>query len=180
LKIVIGFDPGKNNFGISVVRFNRRHQPKIIKSFMLNEAIKSLLHGDFNQACLLFREAVRQLFKQFRPWRIIVERFLTRFRGFGNTGELIGVMIGIIWELARQYKIQILLTTAASWKNQFRRDTQLELKNIYKINKIIPIHCQDASLIALYGYSKVATYQQLNLTKFFRRECRRWLIAKQK
>lgn len=181
MKTVIGLDPGKNNFGVGVVRFSAKHKPKIIYSTMLTAAIKSLLHGDFHIACQLFRQAVRELIIKFRPWRIIVERFLTRFRGFGNTGELIGVMIGIIWGLAKRYKIQLILTTAASWKNQFHRDTNVQLKDLYKAaTRPIPVHCIDASLIALYGYSKVETYRQLNVTKFFYRERQRWIKAKSK
>jgi Holliday junction resolvasome RuvABC endonuclease subunit len=179
-KTVIGFDPGKHNFGVAVVQFTPATRPKITLTRMLDEAIKSLLHGDFDQACQAFARAVRRLFRRFRPWRIIIERFLTRFRGFGNTGELVGVMIGIIWSVARKFNIQVILTTAASWKNQFSRDTALQLRNIYQQCKPLPPHCLDAALLAVYGYSKVASYQRLNLHKFFHREIKRWLALKQK
>jgi Holliday junction resolvasome RuvABC endonuclease subunit len=178
-KIVLGIDPGKNNFAISVVRFGKS-QPKIIHNAMLDQAIKSLLHGAFDTACQLFRRAVRQLIIKYRPWRIIIERFLTRFRGFGNTGELIGVMIGIIWSLAKRFRVQMILTTAASWKNQFHRDTTVKLKDVYKNHQPIPVHCLDAALIAVYGYSRVATYQKLDLSKFFWSTRQQWLDLKRK
>jgi len=176
--IIIGLDPGKHNFGVAVVRFRHNRAPKLLTTFLLRESVQSLLHEDFHQACDLLRRSMRQLLREHRPKRVIIERFLNRGRFFGGLTELVSVMIGIIWSVGRQLRVPVVLTTAAAWKNKFQRERQVKLADIYKAVKPLPPHCLDAALLAVYGYSRQYNYGELNLQRFLRRERQRWQRGK--
>lgn len=172
---ILAFDPGKINMGFCVIRYNGKRY-KIIKIGMFSQAINSLLQQQFAEQSKIFNAAIKKLIKQYQPDRIIAERFLNRGRFFGGTSELVGVMLGIIWGLANKYKIPLLLTTAAAWKNQFHRHTTFKLKQLYQQMKPLPPHCVDSGLIAVFGITKIDTYIGWQ-PRFFKKAHQQWIRA---
>lgn len=174
-KIILGLDPGKNNTGFCVLH-QKKSGWRINTLGMINTPLHSLLPQHFELQALRFYTEINNLLRQHRPHVIIIERMINRGRFFGASTELVSVMIGIVWGLARRYKIKIIPTTAASWKNQFHRTLGIKLgaKNtpFYRELRPLPDHVVDAALIALFA-SQANAYADWT-PKFFRKALRQW------
>jgi Holliday junction resolvasome RuvABC endonuclease subunit len=171
--IIIGFDPGINNFGYAVVKFTN-HRPKILDFDLLASTVKELTNDVFLIQCQAFALLVKSIIKKYGPKRLIMERFINRGRFFAALVEKISVMIGIAQQICSKAKVTLLVVTSASWKNAFQRETKQDLKVIYKTYKPLPPHCIDSLLLTLYGYTKLNSYTDFNF-KLLRRARRKWL-----
>jgi len=170
--IIIGLDPGTNNFGFSVMKFVRG-RPVILETGLLTNTVNYLTNDVFLQLARKFCRVVKYLIEKWGPFRIIVERFINRGRFFAALVEKISIMIGMIERICRRYKVHLLLVTAAAWKNQFHRTVPSELKLIYKQFKPLPPHCIDSALLSMYGYTKIDTYRYFRV-RLLHRIKRKW------
>lgn len=143
--ILAAFDMGTNNFGFAV--FNGKNQ---IAGGLFPFAIKSLLDNDREKQ---FKKFVRQMKKFIDKYKldiIVMERYQNRGRFRGKGIELINIMIGIIMTLANQKRIKTELITAATWKNNYNKTFNSDLKYLYKDYKKVPPHLLDAHLQGWY------------------------------
>ena len=149
---VAGFDPGKNNFGYSIVKvaFDEPFRYKVVTTGLIKEVVFDLTKGVRYQA-RPFKREVRALLKQYDVDVVMAERYQNRGRMLGNTLELVNFMLGVMESLPVQ---DYVLVTASQWKNAFNRHQ--DLKDFYTRVPLVP-HRVDAALIALYG-----SYQYLN------------------
>lgn len=150
---ILGCDPGKRNFAVSVVELHGT-VPVVLDAGMIEMPFDSLKVGFRNEQDA-FLEEVEDWFNKWSPSCIAAERFQARGTTGGNTGELVSFALGL---LSLRYRhVPMLLTHAAGWKNPFNKahDEQDQLDKLYKWC-MTPEHMLDASLIGCYGLSKGA------------------------
>ena len=140
---VMSFDPGSRNMGIACVGMKDNRLGVLANSVMTNP-INDLVN--FNAIRPAFFEEVDRWFAAYKPQAIIAERFQTRGLG-GPLIEMVSVMLGM---LAGRYNVPVLFITAATWKNDYQRRYNIDLKETYKEILIQP-HQLDACLIGCYG-----------------------------
>jgi len=100
-----------------------------------------------------FYRTINTLMSEYRPNIVIAERFQTRGLK-GTTIEAISIMLGVIALYCHRNKIQFILVTAATWKNQANR--LFKLDDFYVVGKdmgFTPHEC-DALIMGLYAASK--------------------------
>jgi len=149
---ILGADPGKNNFGYSIVKvkFEPPFRYQIAKTGLVKNVVYDLTKGVRAQS-KAFRKEVGSILKEYEVDVLIAERYQNRGRMMGNTIELVNYMLGVMDSLRTQ---DFVLITASQWKNAFNR--HYDLKEFYKEIPMIP-HRIDAALIAIYG-----SYQYLD------------------
>ncbi len=151
---ILSLDPGSSNFGISCSALIDG-QPVLKANGLLQNPIKQL-KSDLAGQRKRFLQEIDYWITSFGCKAIVAERY--QARGIrGNSGELISLMMGII--LQRYRKLDVQLITAAQWKNDWHRQYDFNLKDVYKACRTTP-HQLDATLIGLYGL------QQLEGRKF--------------
>lgn len=143
---IAGSDPGKNNSAMSIVKVSLEdvNSFKIVETFMVDDVIKDLTANPFKQAAA-YRRAMQRKIKQHGVDVFVVERFQNRGRFSGNTGELVSMGIGVLYGLPI---LDVMVITAAQWKNAFNREG--DLNQLYKDSLLVP-HRVDSTSIALYG-----------------------------
>ncbi len=146
---IIGSDPGKNNSAVGVVRvlISDPSKYKIVHTGMVDKVIRDLTTNPMKQA-LAYRSVMNKMVKTFDADVVIVERFQNRGRFAGNTGELVSMMIGMLFTLPVK---DVMTITAAQWKNAFNRVADLE--SFYQQSSLVA-HRVDAASIAMYGASQ--------------------------
>jgi hypothetical protein len=153
---VLGFDPGRKNFGCFAGKIvNGILIP--LESSMLQNPIQEL-KGDNLGAIGTYTEEMRSFIACYEPDAIVIERFMSRGLK-GKTIELVSLMVGILASLVYEYRLQgfnitIQSVTAASWKNRVNK--VFPLVDVYadlKPHKV-PDHCVDAALMSLYAISE--------------------------
>lgn len=143
---LVGLDPGKNNFGFSVVKvkFEPPFRYKVVTTGLVENVVYDLTKGIRFQS-RPFKKEVSSLLRSNGADVLIAERYQNRGRMMGNTIELVNYMLGVMDSLRVQDYVVI---TASQWKNAFNR--HYDLKEFYKEIPLVP-HRVDATLIALYG-----------------------------
>lgn len=146
---LVGADPGKNNFALSVVRVLLEDAScyKVVESRMVSSVITDLTDNPRKQA-LAFRKEMLAVCKTYNADVFVAERFQNRGRFSGNTGELVSMMLGVMMSLP---VLDVMTITAAQWKNAFNRVGDLD--QLYKDSALVP-HRVDSTSIALYGASQ--------------------------
>ena len=142
---ILSLDPGFSNFGIacSAVTNNRF---ELRANAVLNNPMREM-KGDLQKSRIRFVKEIDYWIQSFNCKMIIAERF--QARGIrGNSGELVSMMMGILFQKYR--KLDIRFITAATWKNDFHRTQDYCLKDLYKVCGTTP-HQLDATLIGVYG-----------------------------
>lgn len=140
--MILCLDPGVKNFGWSLVSL----EGELIEVGMLDTHINNLKDR------IIFNSQVSDFIKEFKIFRefdfkyIIYERFMLRFRTYGNTGEIVNMLLGIIFRHFR--KKEVVSITAAAWKNFFKQNV-LVMENEY-----LPIHILDSISMGLYFLTK--------------------------
>jgi hypothetical protein len=149
--MVLGIDPGKRNFGVSIVGVSKTCQTyKIYKTCMLLNAVTDFKDSTAaSKQAMAFKREVQGYLKKYKIDLIVVERFMVRGRYNGATSEYISAMIGILLVLG----VKVCIVTPPEWKNAFNK--KFDLKEVYKRTKIVP-HIIDATLIGIYGAAKVS------------------------
>lgn len=150
---VLSMDPGSSNMGIAVTEYSYDHQSARV---LCNAIMKSPVKGiakDLRKSRDRFLEELHLWIDLYKPDAMIIERYMSR--GIrGSTGEEINIMIGAA--ITEFKDIPTLLVSAATWKNDFRRqfpNDQDNLKRLYKVCKTTP-HQLDAVLQGLYLLKK--------------------------
>ncbi len=143
-----GSDPGKNNSAFSVVKvlLEDPTKYKVVETGMVQHVIRDLTTDPMKQAHAYRREMLK-LVKKHDIDVFVVERFQNRGRFSGNTGELVSMMIGMLFGLPL---LDVKVITAAQWKNAFNRVGDLE--QLYQDSSLVA-HRIDAAAIAMYGAS---------------------------
>ncbi len=146
---IAGSDPGKNNSALSIVRvpLAEPHRYKVVMTGMVKHVITDLTTSPMQQA-LAYRREMLKVVREYDVDVFIVERFQNRGRFSGNTGELVSMMIGMLFGLP---VLDVMVITAAQWKNAFNRVG--DLNQLYQDSSLVA-HRVDAASIALYGASQ--------------------------
>jgi Holliday junction resolvasome RuvABC endonuclease subunit len=149
--IILGGDPGKTHFGISIFEYPNK---------TLFNGILAAPVMDFKDPHLKeFVLNVEHLLNKYNPSVLCVERFLSR--GFkGNTGEFVTAntsFLAMLFFLKRKIEPQYIMPS--EWKMAFNRErgdkealNKLydKVKNLYGLSP----HRIDSFLIGMYGINK--------------------------
>lgn len=152
ISTVLGLDPGKENFGFTVVKTRRAtgkiRQFKAIRSGKVISLVRE--YEGWTDQLIAFKAAIVELVETHHPDLICFERFILR-RAIpkGVTVEVINAMIGILGLIAAEYGIPVVPLSAVIWKNAIVRAGH-DLDWYYKYS-IAEAHLIDAGLIACYG-----------------------------
>lgn len=142
--VILGLDPGSVNMGIAATDFTEAG-PRVIANALMHNPIRGLTK-DLQNKSTLFLNEVQLWVEEYEVDTIVIERFQTRNLN-GVLIEEVAMMIGMLLE--RFSHLQVMLITAASWKNAFHRQYSYRLDDIYKVCKT-PDHLLDATLMTLY------------------------------
>lgn len=152
---ILGIDPGSVNMGFTVskVRIDGPFAYKLKEVGMFKNTMKEM-KGDVRKDLKKFRGELNGILRRHKPDVIIAERYMNR--GIrGNTGELVGLMMGVI---AMANVQDVVFIPASQWKNAFSRhawapkgvQNKQKLECLYKDSRLVP-HVIDAACISMYG-----------------------------
>lgn len=146
---ILGSDPGKNNSAFSIVKvmIDPPFRYAVAETGMVKNVIRDLTVDPMRQS-KAYRAETLELIKRHEVDVITVERFQNRGRFSGNTGELVSMMIGVMYGLP---VLDVKVITAAQWKNAANKVG--DLAQIYEESTLVA-HRVDATSIALYGASQ--------------------------
>lgn len=158
---VLSMDPGSSNMGIAVTEYSYKHQSaRVLCNAVMQSPVKGLAR-DLRKSRDRFLEELHLWVDLYKPDAMIIERYMAR--GIrGSTGEEINIMIGAA--ITEFKDIPTLLVSAATWKNDFRRqfpDDRDCLKRLYKVCRTTP-HQLDAVLQGLYLLKKGLHLDRIN------------------
>lgn len=143
---ILGLDPGKNNFAYAVtqVKLGLPFKYRFRETGMIENPVTDLTGSLINQK-QAFKAEVQGIINEHGVDIIVAERFQNRGRMGGATGELVSFMLGVLSEFD---VADLMLVTAAQWKNAFNRVQ--DLKALYAESDLVA-HRIDAANISLYG-----------------------------
>lgn len=142
-KCILAFDPGSVNMGISLVEIQKDGKPRIIANATMMNPIHDI--PCFMSQQKEFVNEVQSWIDRFHPRAIVAERFQSRGLR-GATVECVSMMLGIL----SMFELPTLFITASTWKNQYQKRFNVNLRDVYKEIKTTP-HQLDASLIGCFG-----------------------------
>lgn len=122
---ILGFDPGKINFGYAVL-----DDGKLLE----NGFLRPMEDLSFDA----FDDHVAHLIFEHQPDAVIMERFM--IRGSRTTGavsaESVNLMIGRLTKICADYNIPWYLITAAQWKNYIKKHAPpaFPIKNVHQLD----------------------------------------------
>jgi hypothetical protein len=151
---VLTLDPGSRNAGIACVA-TKKQRVKVVANSIITNPINDLTQ--FGPLRDTYVAEIDRWITTFKPNGIIAERFQTRGIG-GPLIEQVSIMLGII--AGRYPHIPIKLITAATWKNDFHRNHDCTLDDLYRLTLTTP-HQLDACFIGIYGL-EVGTGQTMH------------------
>ena len=178
---IMGMDPGSDNFGVFVGRFNGIDHLKsieVLETRMIENPIKAIT-DDIQAQSELFLTELNLMIEKHKPQMIVIERYQSRGLK-GLTIELVNYMIGLI--LARlsngyfDYRPIIKLVMPATWKNKVNRS--IDLKAMYKKYNNIESHRIDAMLQALFGFPVKDVYTAFESNSFTKNVMNTLIIPK--
>lgn len=174
MTIFAGADPGTANYGYTVLRVGLdptralvRAKPLCIgmwrstltnltdKPVKLPKSKRRKRDPDarippFNEQMIAFVEDWEEIFFEYEGiCRLTVERYQARGM-MGKTIENVNMMNGALWGVCDNFSTEFECITAATWKNQVNRYTELE--GFYTLGHTP--HSVDSFFIALYGALK--------------------------
>lgn len=143
---VLGVDPGSRNMGFGVLQAKvggKGLNYRVREVGMIQNTVKEM-KGDVRGDLQKFRKEFNAILRRHKVDVIVAERYMNR--GIrGNTGELVGLMLGVI---AMSNVQDVSFIPAAQWKNAFNRNASLD--QLYKDSRLVA-HVVDASCISAYG-----------------------------
>lgn len=162
---ILGVDPGSRNmgFGVIEVKIGKKWKSRIREVGMIQRTVKEM-KGDVRGDLMKFRREFNGILKRHKVDVIVAERYMNR--GIrGNTGELVGLMLGCI---ALSSVKDVSFIPASQWKNAFNRNADLD--QLYKDSRLVA-HAIDATCIAAYGACQILEHKpfeflQAGLSKF--------------
>lgn len=165
VEIDLGCDPGSKNFGYTYLAVGP-NTTRIVSCGMVRKTINNLtdkpakppksqirktkpveFRPPFMQQVQEYCSDWQGSIKQYSPVHATCERYQSRGMG-GATIEHVVIMLGALSVLAVSHQFTIDFITAATWKFQVNRISDLEA--IYK-DVSLPDHVVDSAYIALYG-----------------------------
>lgn len=150
---ILAFDPGSVNMGISVIEI-LDGKPRVLANATMMHPIHDI--PSFMSQQEAFVDEVTSWIETFHPKAMVAERFQSRGLR-GSTVECVSMMLGIL----SMFNLPTLFITAATWKNQYQKRFNVNLREIYKTIDTTP-HQLDASLIGHFGL-EVALKTKLDL-----------------
>jgi hypothetical protein len=139
---ILALDPGKVNFGYSILEANKRGHFKVLKNGTLKDTIQDLKLNLY-ESVIMFENEVDTLIAEFNVTHIVGERFVSRGL-LGSLSEYVNIMLGIC---AAKSSVNFMLIIPATWKNQLKKKLDLEL--LYRELKVTK-HEIDAVMIGVY------------------------------
>ena len=205
--IVMGIDVGTVNSAFGVSEYNPDKKSwKLIDAGMVPATLSNLKYdaevkkkkrrgkaganGEFDEVRLpSFRKQLKALLawldamhEKFGFTALTIERFQSRGGVFGaSMAEICAVIVGVVASWAAQHRVKIMLVTAADWKNRFTQAQKIkDMKEFYKKfrAKTCPPHMIDASLLGMYGGSKMFKQEPFSPFRHFHIDWMRSLYAK--
>lgn len=174
--ILIGFDPGESNFGVSVVEING-YTIDLVSIGMNSITITNLTETPqklpkSKQRKKNKNERIPPYLAQVKQFSIFVKRLLNRHdiagicserymtRGIkGKSVECVSTMNGITSYLAVSKNIPMIILPAAVWKNRVNK--YVDLKELYiKLKSAYKPHEIDSAFIALHMYIKINSLEK--------------------
>jgi hypothetical protein len=154
---VIGFDPGTSNFGCFAGKVSLKDGKvdRVIskESAMMENRLVDMTTIETD--CVNFAAELDSYLLTYKPDTIVIERFMTRGLK-GATIELVNMMIGQLTDRVRllkkqgKLKTRIVIITAATWKNQVNRVSNLDaIYELFRSRGVVD-HKVDAALMSLY------------------------------
>lgn len=147
---VLGIDPGSKNMGFGVVkaRIGDKFDFRIKEVGMFQDRVE-VMNGDVRGALKKFNKELGSILRKHNVDVIVAERYMNR--GIrGNTGELVGLMLGAV-AMANGVE-DVMFIPAAQWKNPMNKNTKPMggLEQLYKDCRLVP-HVVDGASIGMYG-----------------------------
>ncbi len=143
---VLGVDPGSKNMGYGVIKARLgvdKLQYRIKEIGMIQDRVEEM-KGDVRGDLRRFKREFSSILRRHKVDVIVAERYMNR--GIrGNTGELVGLMLGCI---ALSNVEDVMFIPAAQWKNAINRNASLD--TLYEQSRLVA-HVIDATCIAAYG-----------------------------
>lgn len=169
---ILSCDPGSANFGIAIhrVTYTRNAKTgayeldlKLLKNTLIPRTLRSAAKGEFRNGMDNFSEFMGRVMDRFSPEVVCLERFINRGSISGSSAELVGMMVGALYEKVQGEVRSFLLYGASTWKSALKR-TGTSTEEIYEalIDKgVKPIvrltpHQIDAVLIGIYAAHQLA------------------------
>ncbi len=148
---ILGLDPGSKNmgFGVIKVRTDGKFDYRIKEVGMIKKTVKEM-KGDVRGDLKKFKGELHGILRRHKVDAIVAERYMNR--GIrGNTGELVGLMLGV----AAMCPVEdVWFIPASQWKNAFNRNVhgpeKKKLETLYKDSRLVA-HVIDAACIGMYG-----------------------------
>jgi Holliday junction resolvasome RuvABC endonuclease subunit len=158
MALIVGIDPGKRNYGLSVIDLSGGIE--VLETLDMskyfdggnelsgNQTLQQKIYNEFHDYWLKW-------IKKHQPLSITVERF--QARGIkGNVGEYVSLMIGSILLNKTTPTFTII---PSQWKTFYNKEMAKEgnakgLNLIYEKYPKIKSHEIDATFIAVYGYNR--------------------------
>lgn len=187
-QIWMACDPGTGNFAITIFRYNTlTGKVKLLYCGMLQNPIKNLTANPirskprrgkkaiekdeptFEIGYQLYRDEIEWFFDNYKITHVVAERFQSRGRfNSGDQGELISLMLGTMFTIAKDRGAKFLTTIAGVWKQAVAR-LGIDLPSVYEYGKMnfrIEPHPIDSTLIGLWHANRDKKWQ---ITKFLPR-----------
>ena len=143
--VVLGLDPGKVNFGYSVVETNSEGKYRVLECGVLKTTVTELKVGLSGQVAA-FKKQMSDIVSRNHVTHIVGERFVSRGL-LGALSEYVNLMLGICSCLCPDF----CLIIPAQWKNAANK--HICLVDYYKHIKV-PAHIVDSTMIAIYYIDK--------------------------
>lgn len=163
---LFSFDPGKSNFGYSIIR-----NGKLIKIGMLKHTITNIVPT--KTLTELRKEYVKELSSLIKLYRsnistmVVAERYMTRRGGMrGSVAETTNIMIGILLSLFKKESVNLI--TSAQWKNWYTK-RNLELDCL-----ILTEHQLDSIRIGYYHLHKEGILSEKMLISKIKELNKKW------
>lgn len=151
---ILGIDPGSKNMGYGVVKgriWDGGLQFKIPEVGMFHNRVEKM-NGNVRDDLKRFNRDLRSIVKRHKVDVIVAERYMNR--GIrGNTGELVGIMLGAVAMCSVQ---DVMFIPAAQWKNALNKNTSLP--GLYSDSRLVA-HAVDATCIGMYGVCHYLGYK---------------------
>lgn len=165
---VLALDPGKTNFGYCVTQFLGSGSFKPLIAGKLKNTIT-----DMSNLVSHMDEYTMEIdgLLDYKPSVLVIERFMNRGKFSGDTGEYVGVMLGLAAFQARaKLDADVLIVQPGIWKTAFNRvlgwksGKPTPLDKLYRFCLTEP-HELDAYLMTHFGYGKVTNTSPFSLVK---------------
>ena len=151
---IIGFDPGKVNFGYSIVDLNGTIE--IVNSGLITPATG--VHG-----IPTWMDTVAELIEDFSPKYLVVEQYQYRGRA-SRDAEINNLMIGSAVATAEYMEVASYLVAPSTWK-RWRKANEDLIEKVDALKTYGSDHERDATFIPVWFYYRGLSLATKNICK---------------